>query len=163
MLRKPYFLVVVVYLILNTPLAYSSDIQVTDGDTIKINGIKFRLLGIDAPELNQKCIGNKNVEWDCGKCAKAFLEGIISVNEVTCESQGEDKYKRTIAICYANEKEINQEIIKAGYAIAYRQYSSRYVEDEKLAKEHKKGIWAGQFVAPQEYRKAKKVKPKSEL
>ena len=29
--------------------------SVTDGDTIKINGNKIRLFGIDAPEVKQSC------------------------------------------------------------------------------------------------------------
>ena len=34
--------------------------QVIDGDTIKINGKKIRLFGIDAPEKNQICSKNSN-------------------------------------------------------------------------------------------------------
>ena len=41
--------------------------KVVDGDTIKINGIKIRLFGVDAPEKNQICKKNWLVEI-FGKC-----------------------------------------------------------------------------------------------
>ncbi len=143
--------------------AIAAIVDVIDGDTIKIDGVNIRLFGIDAPELKQKCKDNKNFEWDCGKCAKAFLQGMLAISEVKCETQGNDKYKRTVAICFVNGTDVNKEIVKAGYGVAYKQYSMKYAEDEVLAKTHKKGIWSGQFTPPNEYRKAKKVKPKSEL
>jgi len=39
----------------------SGKAKVIDGDTIKINKIKIRLFGIDAPEKNQIC--KINFEW----------------------------------------------------------------------------------------------------
>ena len=33
----------------------SGIVEVTDGDTIRINNKKIRLIGIDAPEQKQKC------------------------------------------------------------------------------------------------------------
>ena len=63
------------------PLCYTSDlkknvqnvanVKVIDGDTINLNGVKFRLYGIDSPELNQTCkINNKS--YRCGLLAKNF-------------------------------------------------------------------------------------------
>jgi endonuclease YncB( thermonuclease family) len=35
-----------------------------------------------------------------------------------------DYYKRTIATCYADSVEINKELVKVGYAIAYKNIAS---------------------------------------
>ena len=163
MLSTRLLLTVVLYTFISLTPAIAGHVDVIDGDTIKIDGVNIRLFGIDAPELKQKCKDNKNIEWDCGKCARAFLQGMLAISEVKCEAQGNDKYQRTVAICFINGTDVNKEIVKAGYGIAYKQYSKKYAEDEILAKAHKKGIWSGQFTLPNEYRKAKKLKLKNEL
>ena len=37
---------------------------ITDGDTLKRNGIRYRLEGMDAPEIKQNCTLNKT-DWAC--------------------------------------------------------------------------------------------------
>lgn len=163
MLRMPFLLVIILYIFSNPPTSIAAQVEVIDGDTIKIDGINIRLFGIDAPELKQKCKDNKNIEWDCGKCAKAFLQGMLAISEVKCEAKGNDKYKRTVAICFVNGTDLNKEIVKAGYGIAYKQYSKKYAAEEVLAKTYKRGIWSGTFTTPGQYRKEKKNKTKSSL
>ncbi len=46
---------------------------ITDGDTLKRNGIRYRLEGMDAPEINQICTLNNQV-WECGLAAALYLE-----------------------------------------------------------------------------------------
>ena len=48
-------ILVIIFVSINTEIK-SQDIQITDGDTIKINGEKIRFSGIDTPELKQDCI-----------------------------------------------------------------------------------------------------------
>jgi len=38
---------------------------VKDGDTLIVDGTEYRLDGIDAPEKNQICLGEKGEEWEC--------------------------------------------------------------------------------------------------
>ena len=38
-------------------------------------------------------------------------------------------------------------------ALAYRRYSKKYVPEEDEAKAAKKGMWAGEFVAPLDWRR----------
>ena len=67
-----------------------------------------------------------------------------------------DKYKRYIAECFINNKNINKFMVRNGWAIAYRYYSSDYINDEKIAKNNKAGIWQGKFQEPYLYRKQQK-------
>ena len=61
-----YFLSILFLLFsLPIPADVSGVARVTDGDTIKIEGIKIRLHGIDAPERKQTCEKNGGV-WRCG-------------------------------------------------------------------------------------------------
>ena len=47
-------------------------------------------------------------------------------------------------------------MVSNGYAVAFRKYSKKYVSDEILAKQEKKGMWQGKFEMPWDYRKSKK-------
>ena len=45
-----------------------------------------------------------------------------------------DRYKRIVAICYHNNKDLNKLMVRNGWAIAYRKYSKDYVDDETYAR-----------------------------
>ena len=55
-----------------------------------------------------------------------------------------------------NKININRYMVQNGWAIAYRYYSHDYVNDEKIAKSNKAGIWQGKFQEPYLYRKKTK-------
>jgi endonuclease YncB( thermonuclease family) len=133
---------------------------ISDGDTIKVNGSKIRLYGIDAPELKQKCYSNK-VKINCGIEAKAKIAEIISDNEVFCSELDTDKYNRTDGNCYFIDKagkkiNIGQKMVTSGYALAYKTYSMRFVLNELYAKITMSGIWMYQFKKPWLWRKTNK-------
>ena len=128
---------------------------VVDGDTLHIEKNKIRLHGIDAPEIDQTCkISNK--VWHCGLESTSALKKLVLNNIISCVVSDIDKYKRYIAECFINNKNINKSMVRNGWAIAYRYYSLDFVEDEKLAKKDKIGIWQGQFQEPYLFRKSKK-------
>ena len=126
-----------------------------DGDTIHINNNKIRLHGIDAPEIKQTCLINNN-KWNCGIESKNALENLLLKKEVICEINDIDRYSRFIGICFINKKNINQYMVKNGWAIAYRYYSLDYIEEEEIAKNNKVGIWQGSFIEPYLFRKKNK-------
>ena len=138
--------------------------KVVDGDTIHINDNKFRLEGIDAPEMRQQCkkeslkisfmIGftlYKN--YSCGEVSKEKLISKIRGSKIKCIFTTKDRYKRYIATCYKEKTNLNQWMVRNGYAIAYRRYSKDYVPDENFAKEKKLGLWQGKFTRPEKWRK----------
>ena len=138
--------------------------KVVDGDTIHINNYKFRLEGIDAPEMRQQCkkesfkisffIGfTFYKDYSCGKVSKEKLITKIDTTEIKCISSSKDRYKRYIATCYKGKTNLNQWMVRNGFAIAYRRYSKLYVSDEEFAKENKLGLWKGKFMEPEKWRK----------
>ena len=138
--------------------------KIIDGDTIHINDYKFRLEGIDAPEMRQQCkkeflkissiIGfSFYKDYTCGKVSRKKLITKINKSEIKCISTTKDKYKRYIATCFKGKTNLNQWMVRNGFAIAYRKYSKKYVSDEEFAKENKLGIWQGKFIEPEKWRK----------
>ena len=138
--------------------------KIVDGDTVHINKNKFRLEGIDAPEMRQKCKKESlNIsfiigftfykDYNCGKVSKEKLKSKIRGSEIKCIFTTKDKYKRYIATCYKEKINLNQWMVRNGYAIAYRRYSKNYVPDEDFAKEKKLGLWQGKFMNPEKWRK----------
>tara|TARA_B100000945_G_scaffold31953_1_gene21844 strand:- start:924 stop:1439 length:516 start_codon:yes stop_codon:yes gene_type:complete len=136
--------------------------KVTDGDTIKINGKKIRLFGIDSPEKKQFCkktflsffVFNFKKSYPCGEKSTQALSRKLKNKEVKCVLQeNKDKYKRNIGVCFIGERDINSWLVKNGYAIAYVRYSKKYLLDEQYAKENKLGIWQGTFMDPEKWRR----------
>ena len=126
-----------------------------DGDTIHIGKYKIRLHGIDAPEIKQTCTINKII-WKCGFESSQALESIISEEEVRCEIVDTDQYRRFVAKCFVKNINLNQYMVQNGWAVAYRYYSSDYINDENIAKNDKAGIWQGKFQDPFVFRKQQK-------
>ncbi|MHC3940176.1 thermonuclease family protein [Paenochrobactrum sp. BZR 588] len=121
---------------------------VIDGDTIILSNQRLRLKGIDAPEIKQTCQINNQAQA-CGVTAKQALQRKIARQAIHCTSTARDKYKRFLAICYLDQTELNQWMVEQGYAISYYDYPAQ----EHEARLNKRGIWAGKFERPQDWRK----------
>ncbi|EJF77325.1 hypothetical protein MCO_01240 [Bartonella sp. DB5-6] len=123
---------------------------VIDGDSIMISSVIIRLVGIDAPELQQFC-GNKNARYPCGLKAKKYLEKLIANHPVTCHWHKKDKYRRILAICKTKQvSNINATLVRNGWAVSYHDYP----KEEQEARERKKGIWQSNFQQPRKWRRA---------
>ena len=129
--------------------------RIIDGDTIHIKSNKIRLHGIDAPETKQTCKIDDE-DWYCGKQSTKELKNLINNQKVECITYDVDRYNRYIAICFVNEIHINQWMVKNGWAIAYRYYSTDYIIEEKYARDNILGIWKSEFLKPYQYRKNNK-------
>ncbi len=151
---KNIFIVLLVVFITN--FSNANILKIIDGDTIHIGKMKYRLYGIDAPEIKQMCkINNKN--YLCGVEATKFLQSLIKDDEsVSCVNKTIDRYKRIVAVCYYLNEDLGKLMVKNGWAIAYRKYSKDYIDEENYAKENKLGIWKGQFIKPYKWRKKNK-------
>ena len=153
----------VLLLLLVTP-AWAGMPEVIDGDTLRgKEGEKLRIAGIDAPEMDQVCIKN-NEPYHCGVEAKKTMVWILSqANRLECNHHPNrrDKYGRTLATCgvfvdgFSEQKDIAWVMVRLGWAVAYRKYSTYYVEAEDLAREDGVGMWAGEFDMPWDWRAAR--------
>ena len=156
---KIFFLVLLIYtLAFSKVLNASSSLKIIDGDTIILNSEKIRFYGIDTPEIKQTCTDNYGHTYSCGIRAKLELEKIIGSRKVSCIKKTKDRYKRSISICYVDERDINSLMVKKGWALAYRKYSKKYVKDEAIAKLNNAGMWSGKFIAPWKWRRMKNKK-----
>lgn len=129
--------------------------SVIDGDTLKINGTRVRLFGIDAPEIRQKC-RQTGGSINCGQIAKRALIGKISGSSIRCKKKDVDRYGRVVAVCRMDGLDLNSWMVEQGMAMAYTQYSSAYVWAETKARFSDKGFWQGEFESPWEWRRTKK-------
>ena len=125
--------------------------EVTDGDSLEIGSTRLRLYGVDAVEGRQPCTRDGR-EWACGDEARRKLRSLIGDRTVTCTKRDVDSYGRIVAVCRSGAADLNAEMVRAGFATAYRRYSSDYVDEENEARKARRGIWAGEFTNPEVYR-----------
>ena len=127
--------------------------SVIDADTIEIHGQRIRLHGIDAPEGGQTCLDAAGRNWRCGQRAALALQDLIGRRPVTCDERDVDRYGRIVGRCLVGEVDINGWLVTQGLALAYRRYSRDYVAAEDDAREAGRGMWAGSFEPPWEWRR----------
>ena len=85
--------------------------------------------------------------------AKLALINLINKHEIKCVINDKDRYKRLIGTCFIKDLNINSWLVKNGWALAYRKYSSKYRDEEDWAKNNLKGLWQGEFLEPWKWRK----------
>lgn len=119
-----------------------------DGDTLTISGLRMRLRGIDAPEIKQRC-GRGDMAWACGIAARRALQALAAA-EARCAAQGTDKYRRRLVRCTSGGRDMGAEMVRRGHAVAYGAYG----REEAEARAAGRGIWAGPFERPEDWRKA---------
>jgi endonuclease YncB( thermonuclease family) len=128
---------------------------VVDGDTVRIAGTSIRLEGIDAPEWNQSCTDAGGKSWLCGQTATRQLRERIRGQSLTCMPRAIDRYGRVVATCsLPGGDDVNAWLVRQGWAVASG-FSGIYASEEAEAKAEKRGIWAGTFIAPREWRRQK--------
>jgi endonuclease YncB( thermonuclease family) len=126
--------------------------RVIDGDTIAIGRTHIRLLGIDAPETDQTCIGKNSQRYSCGLSARAALRKLIDGRPLACVGDTKDVYGRRLMTCSVAGKDINRAMVADGWALAFLRYSRDYVAEERRARKRGVGLWAGAFIAPWDWR-----------
>jgi len=142
-----------------TPFSISGNLKIThisDGDSLRSGKLRIRLFGIDAPEKKQKCTTADGLQWSCGIAAQKALKRMIeTVPQISCNLMDVDRYSRLVMRCYAGETDVAAALVRAGLALAYRQYSALYSKDENAAKLAKAGMWSGSFIKPWTWRRTR--------
>jgi endonuclease YncB( thermonuclease family) len=75
---------------------------------------------------------------------------------VACEQHEVDRYGRIVAVCRAGGEDLNAWLVSQGGALAYRHYSTAYVDEEDVARAAQLGIWRGAFTAPWDWRRGRR-------
>jgi endonuclease YncB( thermonuclease family) len=127
-------------------------VEVIDGDSMRRGSEEIRLNGIDAPEYRQSCRETDGAEWPCGRESANALRGLVRHKDVRCDGIETDRYGRIAADCFIGALSVNGEMVRLGWAIAYRRHSYQYVAQEEEAKRAKRGIWRGTFDDPETWR-----------
>jgi endonuclease YncB( thermonuclease family) len=152
--------VILILAVLSASQSFAAGAIVRDGGTIQLADVTYRLDGIDAPELDQICIDEHADAWACGAEARDQLAKLIGDREVRCNDLGLGPYKkRHIGICTVEGEStsLNQLVVRQGFALNFEPYArGRFKEDEVGAKENRRGLWKGCFVAPHEFRRGQK-------
>ncbi len=138
------------------PILLQGEARAVDGDTLQVGDTRLRLHGIDAPELRQTCEDQAGEAWACGRRAASELAAAVAGGEIHCISRERDRYRRLVATCWSQGRDIGQSLVSYGWAVAYRRYSADYVRDEDVARYLTQGMWAGRFEMPWEWRQARR-------
>ncbi|GLI60464.1 hypothetical protein VaNZ11_002622 [Volvox africanus] len=138
--------------------------RAVDGDTLAFKTDRVRLYGIDAPESAQYCLDALNVSYACGNVSKQALASKIGNSTLTCIVKDIDLYGRSVSICGLTSatgyfEDVNAWLVSNGYAVAYRQFSKKYVPQEDQARAARLGVWQGQFQMPWDWRNSDSPPP----
>ncbi|UPU37835.1 thermonuclease family protein [Geomonas paludis] len=90
--------------------------------------VKVRLYGIDAPKTEKRNRRTGRVSkpgQPYGEEAFQALKGKIGGQRVTVEVRDIDRYRPAVAVVRLRNRDINQDMVREGFAWAYRQYLDR--------------------------------------
>jgi endonuclease YncB( thermonuclease family) len=125
-----------------------------DGDSLVVGARRVNLFAITAPAPGQICrewTGQGQRDYLCGAHARTFLSSLLAGRQTECvleEAAGKDPRATLIATCYTAGQDLGLALVRAGWALAARHQSLRYVVAEDAARRAKAGLWRGLFTAP---------------
>ena len=122
--------------------------RASDGDSFWLGEDRVRLLGLDAPELSQDCATADGKRWSCGRVARDRMAALLSKGPADCRPEDRDRYDRLLARCSVGDKDLGAVMVSEGLAIA----SGGYAREETAARKARRGIWAGSFERPSDWR-----------
>ena len=110
--------------------------RIIDGDTIETSsGIIIRLIGINTPEK----------QMPFHQEATNYLKQQIQNKTIQLETYGIDKYSRTLAYIFLDDKNINKQILQQGLGTLYYYEKDQHYKELKQAEEfarlNQKGLW----------------------
>ena len=104
----------------------------SDGDSGRIDGVKFRLANIDAPEtgrIGQRSGAKCTEEVELGIQAKAFVISLTNVANLSIiKNYGEDRYDRLVIDLSVNGEDIAAIGTRKGFYKSWKHENGRSVE-----------------------------------
>ncbi len=127
--------------------------KIISGNEIRVGKRAVRLFGIRAPGLDDLCaVGDAKIR--CGVVAWAELIKLADGRHVSCDVESRTG-EAIFATCYISEADLNEALVRSGWAKAAPDQTDRYAVDETDAKESQRGLWSG-YRPPKEKAKKKK-------
>ena len=134
---------------------------IIDGDTVEIGGKRIEFFGIDAPEIGQSC-RIFGLDWPCGERARVWLVRFIGSGPVRCLPMAarDDRSGDLKAMCFNDETlNLNAAMIGEGMAVANLKDGDWFEVADTTARINRRGLWAGEFVFPADWRRGQRLKP----
>ncbi len=101
--------------------AQAANLNIIDGDTLSIDGIRIRIVQIDTPETYKSRCEKEPV---LGLKAKERLRALLDQRPVHYEATGTDRYGRILARVYVNlddgPVDVGETLMTEGLALTYR-------------------------------------------
>ncbi len=128
-------------------------VAVKDGDTIEVlyqgKTQTIRLLDIDCPERRQ----------DFGEKAKQFTANLCFGKLVSViPADKPDRYQRMLATVFVGKLNLNEELVRAGFAWHFKKYSNNqiFATLENRARQKEIGLWIDKRpIPPWDFRNGK--------
>lgn len=133
---------------------------IIDASHLEVVGRRFKIYGIDAPDLDQTCEDSQGKDYPCGIEARRSLANLVQGTDVSCQPRGPNQLNETLATCSAGQTDLAQALVAAGWALADRSRTLYYEEEELKARTAKHGLWQGAFLSPPEWRNGERVPQK---
>jgi endonuclease YncB( thermonuclease family) len=119
--------------------------NVVSGNEVVVGKKTVRLFGIVAPGLKDMCEVNE-AKIKCGVVAWAELIKLADGQPISCDREelpaGATGDKAAeYGTCYIGETDINEAMVRSGWASAAPDQSDRYEVDENDARESGRGLW----------------------
>lgn len=139
--------------------------RIIDGDTVEHGGTRYRLAGIDAPESGQVALDARGRRFDAGAAATNALSRYLDDMQarkwratIVWHRGQLDRYRRQLAhieLTHRDGRTLDAcaWMVAEGWAVA--EYGPQYRHLERDARRQRRGLWAGTFERPKDWRRAR--------
>jgi WD40 repeat protein len=134
-------------------------VTVIDAGTLRFaDGTLVQPAGVtDAPDLEQNAMVDGKL-YPCGREAAKFLRDLIGDRPVSFYAFGDrlerDSQNRLRGSCFVEDTSLDAELVRNGWALAHHSGVAPY---EVFAREKKRGLWRGEFIIPELWRKGQRL------
>lgn len=109
---------------------------------------RVRLAGIDAGEVapHTRCRLRPDV-WACSPVARASADRAtqrvrrLAANGARCTVTSVDRYRRNVAVCTVNGRDLGRTLVREGLAISETNFGDPYRREEDQARAARRGVW----------------------
>lgn len=129
--------------------------RAVDSNTLEIGARRIRLIGVDAPDLDQMCPARRGELYACGKVAAETLAKLVKDGPLVCRGERTDPAGRLLASCTIRGFDVGEQYILTGRAFADPETGEDYRRAEGTAAKLREGMWRGEFQKPWDWRAAR--------